>query len=668
LATRGIVRPAKDEAKVEEEEINPFVLRRWRALLARFAEQDDPYWKQWHELAAFPDGRASAQAEALADRYARELADADSSTAHADLHKEALRRVLRGPDAPPDISMADFAEVQNANSDQVQMENMVMLINALGARYADAGGQPRAVAIEDARVMRTAHVFVRGNPSSLGAEVPRHFLSVLDGPQPRPFAEGSGRLELARKIASPENPLTARVMVNRIWQHHFGAGLVGTPSDFGARGDPPTHPELLDFLARRFVADGWSIKKLHRLMMLSASYQQSSADNPSFRNVDPENRLLWRMNRQRLDLESFRDTVLFVSGQLDLAAGGPPVPLFAQPSMRLRTVYGLIDRAQLPVALRAFDFANPEQHAPQRYLTTVPQQALFMMNDPFMAEQARNLAARREVANEKSSSKRINLIYQLVFGRAATAGELSLALRFIEEQTEPRPLGSADSPVVQSPPPNPSQWQFGFGNCNEATGKLESFQPFPVFVAPNQQMTLLTTTFPLFTEVWQVSNRLPDPVAGFANLTASGGEPGGPGYTVVRRWLTPTDGTAHITGTVGHKVVRELSDGIRARILSSRSGQLGRWSVAKTTAEANVKDVEVKSGDTIDFVVDCAGTAHGDEFTWAPSIRLVPTDKNKPAIVSDSAKEFRGPAPRKLLPWEQLALVILQSNELVFVD
>jgi hypothetical protein len=663
LATRGLRghRPAKDEAKVEEEEINPFVLRRWSALLARVAEQDDPYWKPWHELAALPAGTASAQAEALAERYARELAAADAPTAHADSHHEALRRVLRGPDAPPDISIADFAEVQNAASDQSNTENLIMLINALGARYADAGVQPRAMAIEDAPVMRTAHVFVRGNPNSLGPKVPRRFLTLLDGPEPKPFAEGSGRLELARKIAGPDNPLTARVMVNRIWQHHFGMGLVRTPSDFGTRGDPPTHPELLDFLARRLVADGWSIKKLHRLLMLSATYQQSSTDNPSFRNVDPENRLLWRMHRQRLDFESFRDTILFVSGQLDLAAEGPPVPLFAQPSMRRRTVYGLIDRAQLPVALRAFDFANPEQHAPQRYLTTVPQQALFMMNDPFMAEQARNLVARPEVANENVSSRRIELLYQLVLGRAATAGELALALRFIEEPAQ-------NQNPSHSPPPKPAQWQFGFGQWNETSGKLESFQPFPVFVAPNQQMALLATTFPLFTEVWQVSNMLPDPVAGFANLTPSGGEPGGPGYAVVRRWMIPEDGTAHITGTVGHKVARELSDGIRARIVSSRRGQLGRWSVANTTAEANVKEVEVKSGDTIDFVVDCGATARGDEFTWAPTIRLVSKDKNKPERSSSSAKEFRGPSPRKLLLWEQLALVLLQSNELVFVD
>jgi hypothetical protein len=331
--------------------------------------------------------------------------------------------------------------------------------------------------------------------------------------------------------------------------------------------------------------------------------------------------------------------------------------------MRRRTVYGLIDRAQLPVALRAFDFANPEQHTPQRYLTTVPQQALFMMNDPFMAEQARILAARRDVADERSPSSRIQVIYRLVFGRAATADELSLALRFIEEQTESRsPNRSARSQTAQ--------WQFGFGSYNETNGKLDSFQPFRVFVAANQQLALLASTFPVFTEVWQVGNRLPDATAGFANLSALGGEPGGPGYAVVRRWVAPTDGTAHIVGTVGHAVARELSDGIRARVVSSRNGQLGLWSVAKTTAEVDLKDVEVKSGDTIDFVVDSGATAFGDEFTWAPTIKLAGMDQNgdKSEIVSASAKEFHGPPAPTLLPWEQFALVMLQSNEFVFID
>ncbi|HTG44199.1 MAG TPA: DUF1553 domain-containing protein [Verrucomicrobiae bacterium] len=410
------------------------------------------------------------------------------------------------------------------------------------------------------------------------------------------------------------------------------------------------------------MAEGWSLKKLHRLIMLSNAYQQSSADNPSFRNIDPENRLQWRMNRQRIDFESFRDAVLTVSGGLDLSIGGPPVPLFAQPSMRRRTVYGLIDRAQLPVALRAFDFANPEQHTPQRYLTTVPQHALFMMNDPFMAEQARLLAARPEVANEQSPSKHIQRIYRLALGRAATADELSLGQRFIEEQTQ--------SLAPHQSSTETGRWQFGFGSYNETSSRLESFQPFRVFVSANQQLALLAATFPVFTEVWQVGNRLPDPTAGFANLTASGGEPGGPGYAVVRRWTGLADGVAHITGTVGHAVARELSDGIRARVILSRNGQLGLWLVAKTTAEIDLKDVQVKVGDTIDFVVDCGAVAFGDEFTWAPTVKLACKDKNGDAaeIVSVSAKEFRGSPAPTLQPWEQFALVILQSNEFVFID
>jgi hypothetical protein len=247
----------------------------------------------------------------------------------------------------------------------------------------------------------------------------------------------------------------------------------------------------------------------------------------------------------------------------------------------------------------------------------------------------------------------------LVFGRAATADELSLALRFIEEQGS----GVAPNP---SPLPQPVQWHFGFGSYNETSRKLESFQPFRVFVAAHQQLTLLASTFPVFTELWQVGNGLPDVTAGFANLSALGGEPGGPGYAVVRRWVAPADGTARITGAVGHKVAGEYSDGIRARVVSSRAGQLGLWSVANKTAEANIKDVEVKSGDTIDFVVDCGATASGDEFTWAPTINLV--RQVKPEIVSASAKEFRGPPALTLLPWEQFALVMLQSNEFVFVD
>src|SRR4029453_8743366 len=195
-------------------------------------------------------------------------------------------------------------------------------------------------------------------------------------------------------------------IVNRVWMHHFGAGLVRTPSDFGLRGDPPTHPELLDYLAVKFVESGWSLKQLHRVVMTSAAYRQASTDNDAARKVDPENQLLWRMNRRRLEIEAVRDSMLVAAGRLDLTAGGVPFPLTAEPSTPRRSVYGFIERGRVPAMLSAFDFASPDQHAPMRFVTTVPQQALFFLNSPFVTEQARYLAARVETTQTPSDKIR----------------------------------------------------------------------------------------------------------------------------------------------------------------------------------------------------------------------------------------------------------------------
>jgi len=160
-------------------------------------------------------------------------------------------------------------------------------------------------------------VHIRGNPANLGEEAPRRFLAIIAGDDPPAFSQGSGRLELAKAIASPDNPLTARVFVNRVWMHHFGRGIVGTPSNFGTLGEAPTHPELLDDLASRFVADGWSVKRLHREIMLSSTYQLGGRYDERNAQVDPDNRLLWRMNRRRLEVEPWRDAMLVVAGTLD---------------------------------------------------------------------------------------------------------------------------------------------------------------------------------------------------------------------------------------------------------------------------------------------------------------------------------------------------------------
>ncbi|HVW36486.1 MAG TPA: DUF1553 domain-containing protein, partial [Pirellulales bacterium] len=240
------------------------------------------------------------------------------------------------------------------------------------------------------------------------------------------------RLELARAIASPDNPLTARVLVNRVWQQHFNVGLVASTSNFGLRGDSPSHRELLDDLAWRFVAEGWSIKQLHRSIMLSSVYQQSSEFREECFARDPENRLLWRMNRRRLDVESFRDALLATSGQLDASVGGPPGDL-AAPGFRRRTLYGLVDRQQLNGMLADFDFASPESHSPLRHVTTVPQQSLFLLNSPFMLQQAASFAQRPELVAIVDLRERIAAMYRFAFGRCPIEEELHGAQAFLEE-------------------------------------------------------------------------------------------------------------------------------------------------------------------------------------------------------------------------------------------
>lgn len=291
------------------------------------------------------------------------------------------------------------------------------------------GAPPRGMVLVDRPDPVRPHVFLRGNPTNQGPEVPRQFLHVLAGEQRKPFQRGSGRLELAQAIAGKDSPLTARVMVNRIWLHLFGAGLVRTPSDFGLRSELPSHPELLDYLALRFMEEGWSIKKTIRLIMLSRVYQQASDGNPDYPRTDPDNRLLWRMNRRRLDFEAMRDSFLAVADRLDPTLGGRPVSLASTPFSRRRTIYGFIDRQNLPGMFRSFDFASPDTHSPQRFTTTVPQQALFLLNSPFVVEQAKHLAGR---ADTGPPEQRIRQLHRLLYGRDPTSEEKALGLRFLE--------------------------------------------------------------------------------------------------------------------------------------------------------------------------------------------------------------------------------------------
>ena len=293
-----------------------------------------------------------------------------------------------------------------------------------------------------------ARIQRRGDSKNLGDEVPRGFLQILGG-QHLPLEEkGSGRLELARWLTNPQNPLTARVLVNRLWQQHFGRGLVATPSDFGKRGAPPTHPELLDAMAVRFIQGGWSIKTMHKLIMMSQTYQLSSDGDLASATRDPGNDFLWKFNRRRLDAEAIRDSLLMISGQLDYSEWGPhPFPHastwgFTQHSpftavyeSRRRSVYLMTQRFQRHPYLSIFDGADPNTSTPRRLITTTPIQALFMMNSPFVHEQA-NCLAGKLIAAQPETQKRIDLAYELVLGRLALPEEVRRVEAYLQQTEE----------------------------------------------------------------------------------------------------------------------------------------------------------------------------------------------------------------------------------------
>ena len=275
---------------------------------------------------------------------------------------------------------------------------------------------------------RDLELQMRGNPNDLGEKVPRRFLEAFPGPggKPRPLSKGSGRLDLAKALVEDAQALSARVIVNRVWKHHFGRGLVDTPSEFGNLGEAPSHPELLDDLAFHFVANGWSIKWLHREILNSATWQQSSQAAAS-QQRDPDNRLLSRMPRRRLEWEPWRDALLFASGELDLSVGGPA--LSAQDvNTRRRSLYALSDRQDMDAMLRIHDVPDPGAHNPWRPETLSPLQGLFALNSPFMLTRSQALGKRLQNAGEKWPQ----LAMQAALQREASDQEVAVLREFMQ--------------------------------------------------------------------------------------------------------------------------------------------------------------------------------------------------------------------------------------------
>jgi hypothetical protein len=424
------------------------------------------------------NGRPPVRIDEVADTYGKLLArtDAEWQAAMKDVWEAALFRVLPRPE-------------------QNQLRQLRTQSELL--ELSEPGALARAHILVDAPTPADAPILVRGQAETPGQVVPRRFLEILSGKDRPRVRDGSGRVQLANAIASPNNPLTARVIVNRVWQHHFGRGIVTTPDDLGNQSAPPTHPELLDWLASRFVADGWSLKKLHRQILLSAAWQQSSRNNPRYAEVDPFNELLWRANIRRLEFEPLRDSILAIGGALDRTVGGHPIDLAGgmRPAARgrggrgnaanqlppdpRRSVYGFIDRASPDEVLNTFDVATPAMTMGKRYETMVPQQALFLMNSPLVIEQVRTVVNRDAFQNAASDEARIRFLYQLFFQRLPSAEEVQAGRTFVAEfqPSVPGPVGPTPAgrgrrgEFAPAPPADGARGQRGRGRGADAPAR-----------------------------------------------------------------------------------------------------------------------------------------------------------------------------------------------------
>ncbi|HZO52575.1 MAG TPA: DUF1553 domain-containing protein, partial [Bryobacteraceae bacterium] len=284
--------------------------------------------------------------------------------------------------------------------------------------------------VSDAGKLQTHRVEIKGNRENLGEEAPRRFLEVLCDGERKPFTKGSGRLELAEAVADEKNPLTARVMVNRVWMAHFGRGLVLSASNFGQLGEKPTNPALLDYLAARFMEQGWSLKSLHREIVSSAAYQLSARTAEPNMTKDPDNTLVWHWARRRLDVEPLRDTLLHLSGELDETIGGKPEKI-SEAASRRRTIYGSVSRRKLDGTLALFDFPNPVATTEQRIQTATPLQQLYFLNSEFIQSRAKALSARVAPLGDDDAA-RIRAAYRILFQREAAKEEIKLGLDYLK--------------------------------------------------------------------------------------------------------------------------------------------------------------------------------------------------------------------------------------------
>ena len=560
-----------------------------------------------------------------------------------------VREILQSDPSP----MAVPVEEANLFFTRRDLDTIVKLSNERVKLESDhPGAPPRAMVSLDKPKPSDVHVFVRGNPARQGDAAPRAWLTMFGGEK---FTDGSGRLELAKKIASKDNPLTARVIVNRIWTQHFGKPLVGQTSDFGVQSPKPAQADMLDYLAATLMENGWSLKKLHQVILTSRTYQQSAQSTPHKDLKDAENDLLGHYNRQRLDYESMRDAMLQATSDLDLSkAGGRAVELTDKDADTRRSVYLIVNRYDQATVPAMFDFANPDNHSPMRYVTTVPQQALFLMNSPFMSQRAMRAASQAPVPGSTTDSQVIQSMYHRVLHRDAKPEEIEIAQRFVNDAENLSRRGNA------------FVWRYGSGQVEKdaATGKvsLAGFEAFKHYGKMGQSTTR-----------WYPAPKYPDKQYGHLFMGAGSGHPGSK-WPVVMQWTSPFEKELiRIRGTV--KRSNEAGNGIRALIISNRAGKVREQLLKPVDSVEMSAELEVSQNEVLSFVIESENQdTNSDGFTWVPVIERIDQLTGQATVITKADTDFCGPEgwplkrPKPQSTLSQFAQVLMMSNEFQFVD
>jgi hypothetical protein len=505
---------------------------------------------------------------------------------------------------------------------------------------ADSQMEPAKAIILKQKEKPSGHaVLIRGNPARRGEPVKRHFLSVLTS-DPQPIYESGGRLEMAKDISKADNPLTTRNIVNRVWMWHFGEGIVRSVDDFGIMGERPDHPELLDFLAHWFVENGWSVKKLHQLILTSRTWQQQSHNSQEEKNriADAENRLLWKFDSRRLELEQMRDSILEVAGSLSDEMYGHPVRILEKPYSTRRSVYAFIDRQNLNPIFRNFDFSNPQESTGKRPNTTIPMQALFTMNSEFVQNQA-------AILGEKAQSQKdgVGWLHRSVFASEPTENDRILADSFLTAfESESSALG---------PRQTNTEWSYGWGSIDFKSGRVK-FQPFPYWTGDS----------------WQIEKEYPIKNSPLSYLHARAGATH-PGHTnnesVVYKWRAPHGMTVSIRGVLERSSVGK-GNGVRVLIASESSGILFDRVLDPSGSKlvTSLQDVTLAKNENLYFLVDPhENNSSFDSVRWSPQV----FDQSGAWPKSGLAETFSGPAT-PATPWGAYAHALLNTNRFLFIQ